>query len=199
MTNRTRTTLVTTAAAITVALGLGGCSHDEPSPKPTRTTVTPSPTRTVPPQPDGADGVTYDVQNWEKYADDPAVLVWKQLSETLSASVNQGRLVPRASSLASRSMLRPILKNLRFAWSHDLRVRPVARVAVLRSQKNGTRTRLVTCSWDVSADYYRADGTFYGEPESIWHKDVWTVEQQGKVHLVTSLKPSGTCRLDPPA
>lgn len=196
--NRMRTVLVSAVVGV-AALSLGACGDGDPTPKPTRTTTTASPTPTVPPQPKGADGVTYDVQNWDEYASDPAVLVWKQLSETLSASVNQGRLVPRASSLSSRSMLRQILTNLRFAWSHDLRVRPVAQVAVLRSRGNGPRTRLVTCSWDVSADYYRADGTFYGEPESIWHKDVWTVEQQGNRHVVTSLEPSGTCRLKPPS
>ncbi|KQY55772.1 hypothetical protein ASD11_14795 [Aeromicrobium sp. Root495] len=196
--SRTRGTSLT-AAGVALAVGLCGCSDGKSAPAPTRTAASPGPSPTPELQPEGADGVTWKVDNWEQHASDPAVLAWKQLSEALSASVNRRRLVPAVTSLASKKTLRPIIENVRFAWSHDLHVRPTALSHVVRADRRGSKVRLLTCSWATSVNYYDADGTYYGGPaEERWIKDAWTVEPVDGRWVVTSMDRSGRCRLDPP-
>ena len=89
-------------AVLSVSVGACGVGSDGESkaspsrrrPRPPRRAPRPRRPRHLPPpaQPTGAYGVTYEIQNWEQYATDPAVLAWKQTLEGVGGSINSGQV-----------------------------------------------------------------------------------------------------------
>src|SRR4051794_36772762 len=105
--------LLVTSALLVSLLGAtsacGGSDEPDPTPKATKTAeATPTPKA----QPKGADGVTYEIQNWDKYADDPVVLAYKSTNEAIGASVNGRTILPAMREGLSKRGLRTYVPSL---------------------------------------------------------------------------------------
>jgi hypothetical protein len=165
-----RQSLVTGVALAALLLGISACggSDDKADPKPTKTTASPTPTPSV--QPKGAYGVTFEIQNWDAYADDAAVLAWKQINEAVAGSSNTGKLLAPMRQGMSKKVLRQYLPGVQAGWKNDWHVKPVGKVKVLSARTSSSSAQLTTCLWGPSVGFYTAKDKYFGEPEVYWLK-----------------------------
>ncbi len=172
--------------ALCLVLATGACSGgDEPEAKPTKTSATPAPT--VPVQPQGEFGVTYDVQNWDEIAKDDdkleVVAAWKKANEAAAASYNERKLLGAVRESYNRKMQRVYAKALKTGWSKKYTVRETGIVDVQSVSVDGSNATLVACNWKPSTDLYQGR-KMVGGLEQSWRKhtakltkssDKWTV------------------------
>jgi hypothetical protein len=140
-------------AAVVLLSGLSACggSDDKADPKPAA-----SATPTTPVQPKGELGVTYDIQNWDTYADDPAVLAYKKTNEAVSASGNARRVLPAMREGLSRPLLRQYVATLNTVWKHRWHFLEEGSATVRSASSTSSRARLVMCEWKPSFAFYVA-------------------------------------------
>jgi hypothetical protein len=187
------------------ASGLGACSggsDDKPATAPPKTSsapdvTTPAPTPTIPPQPQGANGVTYEIQNWDQYANDPAVLAWKQTLEAFGASTNAGKVLePMRAGMAKR-VLRPYVESLEQAWSGGWHVEPVGKVKVESATTSGEKAELVTCQWAPTTAFLKKNGEAAGgasaDATNIWAKQNLSMALKNGRWVITKFTYDGTC------
>ena len=187
-------------ALATLLLGLsacGGSDGDKADPKPTKTSESPTPA--TPAQPEGADGVTVDIANWDAYADDPAVLAWKQATEAINASANERKVVPTLRKTLSKKLLRKYVGNIKLAWKNDWHVSSVVSAKVDRSRPSGSQTQLVVCAWAPSETFRKKNGAMVIKPDQKWNRKTVEVKPVGSTWVVTSLTTKGTCTGGAPA
>jgi hypothetical protein len=166
-----RQPLVSSVALAALLLGVSACGGSDggrADPTPTKTSASPTPTTPV--QPKGADGVTYEIQNWDAYAADPAVLAWKQIFEASNGSINRGKLLPLARTGLSKPVLRILSGNLDRSIKSGWHVKPLAKVKVESARTSGSSSRVVVCLWAPSTGLYDSKGGFVGEPERFWKR-----------------------------
>jgi hypothetical protein len=137
--------------------------------------------------------VTVDVQNWEEYAHDPAVLAWKQATEGINASANARKILPALRAGLSKELERKYVKNVGVAWTNDWHVSAVTRVKVLRSRPLGSHTQLVVCAWVPSETFRKKGGATVIKPDQTWGRKTIEVTPVGGSWVVTSIVSKGTC------
>ena len=184
------------ALLLTIA-GCTGGGDTEPTPEPEPTETTPT---GPPPQPEGADGVTWEIQNWDEYAEDEAVLVWKQWNEAVSASISRGELLAPARELSTREVIDQYLGSLEYARENDFRSQDNTAVRVARSEVEGDVATVVTCVWSKSVELVTTDGDYVSDEEPRWLRQVAEVELEGDAPVITRADYDGTCEdEEPPA
>lgn len=194
-----RPSLVTGVALATLLLGLSACGgSDDAKADPKSTKSTPSPTST-PAQPKGVHGVTVEIQNWDEYADDPAVLGYKQASEASGGSMNKHKLVSGITKLLSKPVLRLVSKNVANSKKHGWSVPDVAYIKVQSSRTRGGVARLVTCQWAPSTDVRDRNGKLLGDVKREWRKYAVTLKSQSGAWVLQPIKQTGTCPGGAPA
>lgn len=192
-----RQTLVAGVIVAALAGTVAACGSDDPESKPTPKAtpkVTASATPTVVAQPQGADGVTVEIQNWTDYAGNPVVLSWKQTTEAVQASVNQGQVLPAMRRGMTKNVLRQYLPSLKGSWKQGLVVRPVAKIKVERVRTSGDSSTLVTCFWGPSTSLYTKAGEVVGEPEKFWLKQTAKLKARGDSWVITKFEFDGKCK-----
>ncbi|MEJ7634967.1 hypothetical protein [Aeromicrobium sp.] len=184
--------LLTAGVALVALLSVTACSgsDDEPQPKPTKST---SATPAAPEQPEGADGVTYRIQNWDDYAEDPAILAWKQANEALAASINQGKVLPSLRRASSKSVLRENVTAVNNAKKNDWRVKKLGKVRVETADTVGSKATLLVCLWAPSVGLYEKDGSYYGDKEVFWFRQDSTLKKTSGGWVVATSKYDGKC------
>jgi hypothetical protein len=200
-----------TAAAVAVVLSvsLGACSggsDGDPKASPSKTPSAAPATTTAPPaqppaQPTGADGVTYEIQNWDQYATDPAVLAWKQTLEAFGGSINAGKLLEPVRAGMSKSALRLYVSSLEQARSGNWHVELVGKVRIESAKTTGDSSKLTVCSWVSSVAFLTKDGKSPDGDENldVWLKDKYELSLRGGQWKITSAVNDGNCPGGPPA
>lgn len=185
-------------ASVMLVLGLSACNGDSDEPQ-----ATPEPTETTPtgppPQPEGADGVTWEIQNWEDFADDEAVLVWKQYHEAGWASINEGELLPAARELSTREALQPLIDSYQYAQDNDFVVAETVKTKIEESSETETGADLVACIWSSSAELLDSDGDPVSDVEPEWIRQVVTMAESDGGWIVEAATFDGTCSGGEPA
>jgi hypothetical protein len=102
--------------------------------------------------------VTYEIQNWDEYANDPAVLAWKQTLEAVGASTNSGKLLEPVRQGMAKRVLRPYVQSLQEAWDGGWHVEPVGKIKIESVETSATKSRLVTCLWGPTTAFLQKDG-----------------------------------------
>ncbi|KQV74947.1 hypothetical protein ASC61_08015 [Aeromicrobium sp. Root344] len=190
-------------AVLALLLGVSACGSDDDKadPKPTKTTASPTPTTPV--QPKGADGVTYEIQNWDAYADDPAVLAWKQAVEGVAGSTNARKVLPSMRQGLSKSVLRTYVASIKQAWKGDWHVDKVGDAKVQSVRTSGNQARMVVCVWNPTTVYYDKNNKPIGDPSraelSTWARQKVTMRLTGGHWIMTAFKYSGKCPGGAPA
>lgn len=184
-------------ALATLLLGLsacGGSDGDKADPKPTKTT-----TSAAPVQPSGASGVTYDIENWGEYADDPAVLAYKQATEALSGSINAGKVLPAMRRSIGKPQLREFTATLQAAWKKKWHVPDRGSASVQSVTKTSSGARLVMCEWKPSFAFHYKNAKAVGTDDRWWDKVVVTMKSVSGRWILSSVKVSGKCPGGAPA
>ncbi|KRC65156.1 hypothetical protein ASE12_10500 [Aeromicrobium sp. Root236] len=186
-------------AALALLLSVSACGGDDDKadPKPTKTTASASPTAQA--QPKGAHGVTYEIQNWDQYADDAAVLAWKTAFETLTGSINAHKVQPGMAKQVSTKVLRQFVAGVNAAKKNRWNVKPVGKVKVDRARSTGSQATLTMCLWGTSVGVYEKNGDYVGKPDRFWLKQTATLKLSGGRWILTSFKYKGKCTGGAPA
>jgi hypothetical protein len=169
----------------------------EPTPKATASsTPGPSPTPSTPPeQPRGASGVTYDILNWDEYADDPALLAWKQTTEAASGSMNGKKLLPALRQGTTPSMYKRYLGSVQNGWTSEWHVKPLAKVRVLSAKTRMKKADLQVCVWDPSSVFYEKDNSAVGgDLTQEWSRQKVGMTLQGTQWRVSAIESAGKCK-----
>jgi hypothetical protein len=196
-----RQLLVASVALAALLLGLSACggSEDKADPEPTKTTASPTPTPTMPVQPKGADGVTYDILNWDKYADDPVVLAYKKTNEALNASINRGKVLPDARRGVTKARLRKFVANLQIAKKNDWHLPSVAKVKVRTSNVTGAKAVVTMCVWRPTIVVYDKANKVVGKLDVWWDREVTKLTKSGDRWVMTARETKGKCSGGAPA
>jgi hypothetical protein len=182
----------------------GSNSDDEPKTAPTKTatsaapaTTTPAPAPTPAAQPQGANGVTYEIQNWDEYATDSAVLAWKQLLEAVGGSTNSGKVLEPVRRGMAKSVLRPYVQSMEQAWDNGRTVPGDAKVKVESATTSGNKAKLVMCLWAPSTVLYEKNGDATGGTSAkdlaAWTKQTVDLTIRDGRWVVTKIDFPGTC------
>jgi len=198
--------LVTGTAIVALSGALAACgggSDDEPKASPTKTssapaatTATPEPAPTPAAQPQGASGVTYEIQNWDEYSADPAVLAWKQTLEAIGGSTLAGKLLEPARQGMAKRVLRPYVQSLNEAVDGGWTLQPVGKVKIESAKPAGNRSELVTCLWGPTVNYYK-DGKPVGSASVAeleeWVRQEVTMTLKDGRWIISKLEFKDTC------
>lgn len=176
------------------ACGGGGSSSPESSKS---STPAPSPAA----QPKGEYGVTYEIQNWDEYAEDPAVLAWKKISEALGAVINIERIPDYLRGRVPAETLANITQNLKNAKGRGFYYQDVAKARIESATRTGDAATLVTCEWLPSISLHQEDGKLYGDDgdSEKWSKYRVTMKLAELGWIITAFKDEGTCPGAPPS
>jgi hypothetical protein len=206
--NVARQWLATGIALVALSGVLSACSggsDDEPKAAATTTTsaapatTTPAPIPTPAVQPQGANGVTWRIQDWETHQNDEAVLAWVHANETLAASINQGKPVAGLEQLTSKAVLRQYVNAINVSKQKEYRAAPEGDVKVLSSKTSGDRATLTMCSWAPTTAIRDKNNKVVGEGEQIWFKETATLSKASGQWVLKTAESSGTCPGGPPA
>lgn len=199
----TRQWLVACAALVALSGTLAACSgsDDEPEASPTKassaTSTTPAPAPTTAPaaaQPQGANGVTWKIQDWQTYQADEAVVEWTHIHEALAASINQGSLVPGLEERTSKSVLRKFVSAVNLSADRGYHVPVEGDVKVLSSTTTGDRAKLTMCMWSTTTGVRDKDDKAVGSDENIWFKQEATLSRSSGQWVLRSFDDTvGTC------
>jgi hypothetical protein len=188
-----------------VASGLAACSggsDDKPETMPAKTSSapavsTPAPTPTTPTQPQGAYGVTYEIQTWDQYASDPAVLAWKQTLEAVSGSTNSGKVLEPVRAGMAKTVLRAYVGGFEDAWDGGWSVQPVGKVKIESADTSASKSRLVTCLWSPTTALYKKNGEPVGggtvEDLAGWSKQKVEMRSRDGRWVITKVDFDGDC------
>jgi hypothetical protein len=190
------------AIAVLVVATSAGCGADEkpsaePEPTPTASaSATPSATPSTPPeQPRGASGVTYDILNWEEYADNAPLLAWKQATEAASGSMNGGKLLPGLRLGTTPSMFKRYYGSVQNGWAAEWHVKPVAKVRVVSAKTRAKKADLQVCVWSPSSSFYEKNGSAVGgDLRQEWTRQKVGMTLQGAHWRVSEIESSGKCK-----
>lgn len=192
-------------AILTLALALlTACTGgDTPSGTATEATTTPAfpsaTTATPTPSGDDADAGEPDedaaqidvrVQNGRKYADDPVVDRFRELTAAIYRSINGGRLDPELDDLGSDQVRDFVQQTAEVAWERGWSVPtdPLFRVAV------SDETQLKVCVRGDTQHFLDQSGEPVSESDETWYRIVLGVEGAPDAVRFTSYEPEGTCR-----
>ena len=206
----TRQWLATGAALVALSGVLAACSggSDEPKADPTKAatsaapaTTTPAPAPTPAAQPQGANGVTYEIQNWDEYATDPAVLAWKQTLEAVGGSANSGKVLEPVRTGTSKKVLRTFVSSLQQAKSGNWHVEPVGKVRIEAAETTSNRSKLTVCTWGPSTVYLTKDGKSPDGDENfdVWFKQTFELALRDGRWKITAAASDGKCSGGAPA
>ena len=194
-----RQSLVIGVALATLLLSLsacGGSDGDKAEPESTKAT----PTTAGPVQPKGADGVTYDIGNWDKYADDPAVLAYKQVTEAVQASANRGKVLPAMRQGLSKPLLRQYTAVIQEAWKKKWQVADVGSATIRSASITGSKAHLVTCEWKPSFAFRDKNGRPIAKTADLWWDKLdITLKSVSDRWIISAAKISGKCPGGAPA
>lgn len=161
------------ALATVLALALSACGGDsepsaDPAPTPSETASGPSesespsstasPTPTTPKQPRGEYGVTYRIQNWKRYAQNPVVLGWKKAWEASGGAFNRGEVLAEVRRTHGGGALRDTVSSIQEAAANNWRVKKVARVRMRDVRRQGATATVDACVWAPSVSVFKANG-----------------------------------------
>lgn len=195
MSRKLFTTGIALASLLVGGAACGGSADEvEPRPGPT-TTTTVAPT----PQPRGADGVTFDVINWDDYSEDPVVLDYKTIRESRSASINTRTLLPDARRGMSKELLSDLTDSMKFVESKGWTLPTTVKVRVRDVRTQGRQAILTMCVWRPSAIFQDNDGKVVGTPDRYWDREVTKLTRSGDRWVITSEDKPGRCRGGAPA
>ena len=187
-------------ATLALLLGISACgSNDEADPKPTKITTSASPTSTTPTQPMGADGVTYEIQNWNRYATDPVVLAYKTTNEAYTASINQRKVLPAFKRGVSNNFLRKVVGDMKFVEKKGWHLPDEVVVKVRTVRTTGTKAVLTMCVWRPSNSYYDEKNKVVGPTERWWDHETTRLSQSGGRWILTKVDIKGKCPGSAPA
>ncbi len=203
-----RTQLALPALAAALLLVLAACGGDgssaEPSPSesPEAESTSPSPSETEqagpPEQPRGKHGVTYDIQNWDEYAEEPVVLAWKQAREAGAASINQGEMVQEALRLNRGPARRQLVAGAQQSWENNWHMKKVSAIRIQDVRQRGDRARVVSCEWAPGVSAYQQNGDAIAPVEKEWRRAISQLRQQGEQWRITTGEYDGNCKGGPP-
>lgn len=194
------------AAAIALALAATGCGAEEkpsadPEPSTSSSPATPTETAsaapTATPQPRSTTGATYDILNWDEYADDPALLAWKKALEAGAGSLARGKLLPGLRENTTPDMFRVYYANVQTGLKEGWQIRPVAHVRAESSRTQGARTTLRLCLWSPTTSLYLKDGSPVGggSVKKEWNRQVVRVTAAGGRSRVAEVDfDAGICK-----
>lgn len=194
------------AVATALALATSGCGGGEkpaadPEPGASSPSATPSTTASASPaatqQPPSSTGTTYDILNWDEYADDPALLAWKQAIEAGTGSLAQGKLLPGLREHTTPAMFRVYYANVATGLEQGWQVKPVAQVRAESSKTRGARTTLRLCLWSPTTSVYLKDGSPVGggSVKKEWNRQVVRVTSAGGRSRVADVNfNAGICK-----
>lgn len=194
--------LVTGATIVALTSVLSACSggsDDEPEATPTKAatsapaTTAPAPEPTPVTQQPGANGVTFKLQDFEKYQDDAAVIAWTHINEDLSASINQRKLVPGLEQQVSKTVLRKFVNAINVSKKNDYTVAPEGDVKVQSSETDGSRAKLTMCMWAPTTGIRDKNGDIVGKNEKIWFKQVVEMSSSTGQWVLRTVDDTGTC------
>jgi hypothetical protein len=189
------TTAVISAALLAASCSGGGAEADaEPESAPTSQEAPTGP----PPQPEGADGVTWEIQNWDEVFEDPAVLTWKQFNEALAASIQQGELLPDARELSTRDALQPYLDSFEYARSNDFTVKDLTYARIEESRLEGASATITACTWRPSSVLYDQDGEPVSELDESWSRQIVALADDGG-WMIEDVEFDGECDGEDPS
>lgn len=171
----------------------GGEADPRPAPEPTEATPT-----GPPPQPEGADGVTWEIQNWDEYAEDEAVLAWKQFNEAVAASITNGEFLPAARDLSTAEVLADYSGSVDFAAANDYRSQRTTDVSIVDSTTDSGVATVVACVWSKSVELVASDGEYVSDEDPQWLRQEADVELGSDSPVVTRVEYEGTCDDDEP-
>jgi hypothetical protein len=191
-------TLTLALALLTACSGAGDRSGTSaevtPSPVfPSTTAPTPAPSSDAADQDaEGQDDGDIDVrvQNGRKYADDPVVAQFRELTSAIYRSINGGRLVPELDELGSEQVRDFVQETAEVAWERGWSVPtdPLFRVAV------SDETQLKVCVRGDTQHFLDQSGEPVSESDETWYRIVLGVEGAPDAVRFTSYEPEGTCR-----
>lgn len=185
------------APLLLAALVLTGCGDAQPASSPpasaSPTTASPTPSTSPTAQPSGSAGVTVELSNYAKYADQPVVLSWKQTIEAVQASGNVRQVLPRVSANLSVPLRQQIITSLQQAWSNKWTVKPTVSARIATISGTTKKKKLTACIWGASYGYYKADGSFVGDPENYWLRIAFDLTAKGRDWMIVSAKSTGKC------
>jgi hypothetical protein len=209
----TRQWLATGAALVALSSVLAACSggsDDEPKADPSKTATssapeptTPAPAPTPAAQPQGANGVTYEIQNWDEYASDPAVLAWKQTIEGFAGSIGAGKVLEPVRAGMAKRVLRDYVRSFDQATDNNWHVEPVAKVKVESAETTADRSRLVVCLWAPSTAFIKENGEPAGDSTAedikVWSKQNLDMVSKDGRWVISTFKYDGECSGGAPA
>lgn len=192
--------LVTSVLLVSLLGGMSACGggDDEPDSKP-KASKTAAATPTPKAQPQGADGVTYEIQNWDKYADDPVVLAYKTTNEAIGASINGSTILPAMREGLSKRGLRTYVPSLDMAKKRKFHVLPLGKVKISSVTTKGSSARLVVCAWVPSVNYYDKNGKAVDNAAKKWLKQNIGMRSRSGTWVLDTIKFSGNCKGGAPA
>ncbi len=194
------------AVATALALAASGCGGEQkpaadPEPSTATPSATPSETASAPPaatpQPTSSTGTTYDILNWDEYADDPALLAWKKAIEAGTGSLARGKLLPGLREHTTPGMFRVYYGNVATGLKEGWQVKPVAQVRAESSKTRGAKTTLRLCLWSPTTSVYLKDGSPVGggSVNKEWNRQVVRVTSAGGRSRVADVNfNAGICK-----
>lgn len=135
--------------------------------------------------------MTYKIQNWDKYATNPAVLAWKQASEALAASTNAGKVLPSLRKNVNKATLREYVAAVNYSSKHKLVVPATGKVKVVSAVVDGRTAKLKTCLCAPTISV-RTKGSDDADSK-YWYKETVEVRLSGGRWIVTSQIDKGRC------
>lgn len=196
-----RQSLMASIAALALLLGVSACGGDDDKadPKPTKTTASASPRPTTSAQPEGADGVTYRIQNWDEHSDDPVVLAYKTTNEAYTASINQRKVLPAFRRGVANGFLRKVVGDMKFVKKKGWHLPDEVIVKVRTVRTTGTQAVLTMCVWRPSNSYYDKKNKVVGPTERWWDREITRLSQSGGRWILTKVDIKGKCPGGAPA
>ena len=191
--NRSRTLA---PLVLCLALAMSACSGgDEPKAKPSKTTASPTPT--VPVQPEGENGVTFDIQNWDEIAKDAdkleVVTAWKKANEAVGASTNTKKFRPEVRQDFSKKMQRTYAAAFKYSWSRGYKVSETGIVRVASVNGTSGTSTVTACLWKPSTDV-RKGSKMVGGLDQSWRKQTAKLSDASGRWVVQTLSSDAECK-----
>ncbi len=150
---------------------------------------------TAKPQPRSTTGATYDILNWDEYADDPAVLAWKKTLESLSGSLLRGKLLPYVRKYTNDKMFRLYTAQLETGLDEGWKIKRVAQVHVESSRGTTSKRPVQICTWGPTASLFHKDGTPLKPVKPEWSRQMVNAQGAGDRWRISDLKyVAGVCK-----
>lgn len=190
--------LLAGATLALTACGGGATGGPEPTASPSPT-PTPSEVSVPGPLPEGKDGVTVRIANWEQVGEDAKVAAYKTGREALIASLRGGAVVPDFRSTLTPELQRRMLARLQASWKQGWTVGDRVESRVLAARGGARNGVVLVCEWAPSVAARTAGGALVGKDLQRWNKLKVQVTMGATGWVLASLDPVGTCPGPAPA